>query len=98
MKRILTQVIIFSMLVIAPVSFSTEKIPNFDVPATENTHSKESKKITTSIAHRSVNSERKAVLARYTPPMFLSIVEVIAFDIALENLHDRSPPMAVPTA
>lgn len=97
MKRLLTQVIIFSMLVIAPVSFSTEKIPNFDVPATENTLSSESRKTTVLVAHRSVTSACKIIHVSRPLTSFALIVEVPAFNIALENLHDRSPPTAVPS-
>lgn len=52
MKRMLSHIIILLLLVVAPVSFSTDKIPNFDKPATQSSHIKEARKVTVAVRER----------------------------------------------
>lgn len=91
MKKILCQIVIFSLLVIAPVSFSTTEIPNFDVPATKINQLHESRKVTIAVIHQSTLpvSSVAVVFPRQT---FVPLPLIPVFDRNMKSLHGRSPP------
>lgn len=91
MKKILSQIVIFLLLVIAPVSFSTEKIPSFDKPATQTYHLQESRKTSTAIVHRTVKTEQ-SVIDLPSKKSFAAHSSESAFDFSLVVSHGRAPP------
>lgn len=93
MKRLLSHIIILLLLVIAPVSFSTDKIPNFDKPATQTTHLKEARKVTNTVVRSSEKPQGLIVAAapRERNYVFVSITPV--FENNLEIPHGRAPPV-----
>lgn len=94
MKKILCQIVIFSLLVIAPVSFSTAKIPNFDVPATKTIQLHESRKVTIGIICQSIMTVSTVVV--YPHLIFAQFPLAPVFNRNMENLHGRSPPCIIP--
>jgi len=89
MKKILSQIVIFLLLVIAPVSFSTAEIPNFDVPATKTNQMHESRKVTIGVIRQSIKPVPSVVA--FPRQCFVQIPTIPAFDRNMENLHGRSP-------
>lgn len=91
MRRMLCQIVIFLLLVIAPVSFSTHEIPNFDVPATRINQLHESGKITIAVKRQSIlpASSIPVVFPRQT---FVQIPFIQTYDRNMKSLHGRSPP------
>ena len=96
MKKMLSHIVIVALLVIAPVSFSTSKIPNFDIPATKNSHIDESRKANAPIIQRS----------KQTPPLVVAVYELQNFFSHslisdcfnnLEISNGRAPPPVVPS-
>jgi len=94
MKKMLSHIVIVALLVIAPVSFSTSKIPNFDIPATRISHIQVSRKANVPIIQR----------AKQTPPLVFAVClqqKFFALSLIsdcfnnLEISNGRAPPLAV---
>lgn len=95
MKRMLCQIVILLLLVIAPVSFSTDKIPNFDKPATQNTQLEESGKTSISVVRRAVRSAKLPSFTYRSQQCYLSAPILSIFDYHSEIPHGRAPPVAL---
>ena len=96
MKKMLSHIVIVALLVIAPVSFSTSKIPNFDIPATKISHIDESRKANAPIIQR----------AKQTPPLVVAVYQlqnlfshslISDYFNNLEISNGRTPPLEVPS-
>jgi len=92
MKRFFSHIVIIALLVIAPVSFSTTKIPNFDKPATRSVHLKEARKVTVAIGHQPAKPAAKASI-NTIEQIFILIPTLPAFDNTLEIPPGRAPPV-----
>jgi len=91
MKKILSQIVIFLLLVIAPVSFSTDKIPNYDKPATKSHHLQESRKSTIAVVRRT--TKLLPVVAALSPKqIFISHPASPVYGFNLEIAQGRAPP------
>ena len=91
MKKMLSQIVIFLLLVIAPVSFSTEKIPSFDKPATQTYHLQQLRKTSVAIVHRSVKTEQSTF--DFTPKQkHASTSSESAFNFSIAISYGRAPP------
>ena len=96
MKKMLSHIVIVALLVIAPVSFSTSKIPNFDVPATRNSHIQESRKANVPIIQRAKQTP-PLVVAAYQLQNFFALSLISDCYNNLEISNGRAPPLVVPT-
>ncbi len=92
MKRLLSHIIILLLLVVAPVSFSTDKIPNFDKPATEITHLKESRKVTNAVVLSSEKLQCLIIVAYLSQIHNVTSISPV-FENNLEIPHGRAPPV-----
>ncbi len=92
MKKMLSHIVILLLLVIAPVSFSTEKIPNFDKPATQSSPLQESRKSIISVVHQSIKPVLP-VIVRYTHTLFASVQKNSVHDCCVGNHQGRAPPV-----
>ncbi|MSN26669.1 MAG: hypothetical protein GJV46_12470 [Geobacter sp.] len=92
MKRLLCQIVIFSLLVIAPVSFSTERIPNFDVPATKTATAQESIKTLAAAVRRAVIPMQLAVIP-ISEKIFALTPQSPVFGFKQDIQHGRAPPV-----
>lgn len=96
MKRLLSNIILFLLLVVSPVSFSTSSIPNFYILVTINAPLQESKKSSIIVAHR-VGKSTTPVAVVYPEVSIPLHAEQIQFDdtsIIIE--HGRAPPVVLP--
>jgi hypothetical protein len=97
-KRLFSQIAIILLLLIVSFPFATENIftvYDLDDLVTEISSVLESRKVTIAVVHRSVKSEPFVVVASCPPQRYMSAPATPAFSIdTLENLHDRSPPVA----
>ena len=96
MKRMFSHIIIFSLLMISPVSFSTTEIPNFYILVTVNAPLQESRKSSIAVVRRAVHSPEYSVTA-FSPPDRITVFPTLpAIDCCREIEHGRAPP-AVPS-
>jgi hypothetical protein len=77
MYRVLSQILVFSLLVVVPVSFSTDSIPSLDAPCLKTTPLTQSRKATISIVERTGQPCLEVVLIpsdklRISDPLFTS--------------------------
>lgn len=96
MKRLLSHIVLFALLVISPVSFSTTEIPNFYILVTINAPLKESRKAGITVAHRVGKSLSSAVVDCPPEKCIISLPILPAIDSTHEIEHGRAPPV-VPT-
>jgi hypothetical protein len=92
MIRILSQILVFALFVVVPVSFSTENIPSLDAPCLKTSALKQTRKATISIVERTVNSRLAVVFmltekATVSTPPFTS--QAVCF---LKMSQGRAPP------
>ncbi|MDA8414735.1 MAG: hypothetical protein M0023_13230 [Desulfobacteraceae bacterium] len=94
MKKILSHIVIFALLVIAPVSFSTKNIPNFDIPATKTCPLQETQKLTIAVVRRSPGSASPIAVPR-PEVTFFSIAQLPVLDDSHEIPQGRAPPVVL---
>ncbi|GEM_PF-5669551 len=96
MKKILANLTIFLLLIIAPVSFSTEDIPCFDVPATE--HNGNSQKQKTILAILESKEPQDLQKPEYYDPAELNQLSLLTPpEISTPGIvHGRAPPINAP--
>lgn len=93
MKRLLSHILLLSLLVIAPVSFSTDEIPYVDVPATHSSSVHESLKTDIRVVRQAVKMPEFLVASFLTPHRFTSAAKIFVYDYHLEMKHGRAPPV-----
>lgn len=94
MKKFLSHIVIFALLVIAPVSFSTSKIPNFDKPATRTLHLQESRKANVPVIQRAKKAALSVVC--FCPQQsYASYSPINIYVHNLEISHGRAPPQVI---
>lgn len=93
MKRMLSHILLFTLLVIAPVSFSTEEIPSFDVPATHSSPFQESRKADIAVVRQAVELTGFLVVSFSPPHCFNSLPKLSINDFRYEIEHGRAPPV-----
>lgn len=94
MKKFLSHIVILLLLVIAPVSFSTDKIPNFDKPATQLTHLEESGRVTNSVARHSVIPITDDYPVFLLKTFYLFEVVASTSEYCPCNPPERAPPLS----
>jgi hypothetical protein len=97
MKRLLSHILLLSLLVIAPVSFSTDAIPCFDVPATHSSSVHESLKTDITVVHQAVKMPELLDSSFSTPHRFTSAPEIFVYDYHLGMKQGRAPPVVPAT-
>lgn len=98
MKKILSNIVVFLLLIIAPVSFSTEEIPCFDVPGVEGSTQRNKQKNSLAILQQTKKLPLSSV--NYTLPEnhnspSPSTPKTVHI---LEIPHGRAPPLSIPVA
>jgi hypothetical protein len=97
MKRMFSHIIIFLLLMISPVSFSTTKIPNFYILVTVNAPLQESRKSSIAVVRRAVQSPEYCIAAFHPSDHITLFPALPAIDRCCEIEHGRAPPV-VPSA
>lgn len=97
MKRLLSHILLFALLVISPVSFSTSTIPNFYILVTINAPLQESRKNSVTVAHRVAQSLPLPVVIRRPDKCIFSFPSLPEINSSREIEHGRAPPV-VPSA
>jgi hypothetical protein len=97
MKRFLTHIIIFGLLVVSPVSFSTDKIKNFYILVTINAPLKESRRASIVITHRVASTTQPSVNEISTRQSFFQLPTLPSIDSTRIIEQGRAPPV-VPSA
>lgn len=95
MKKILSNIVILALLVIAPVSFSTTKIPNFDVPATRSSHLTESRKANIPFVQHTRKPEQ--TLFAFTPLQRPVAIPASPLFVHTQEIPKGRAPPAVPS-
>lgn len=93
MKRMLSHIILFTILVICPYSFTTAEIPSIYISVTINAPLQESRKNNITVAHRVAKSSPLTVIARPPDKSFNSFQAIPVVDSHREIEHGRAPPV-----
>jgi len=94
MKKLLSHIVLFALLVVSPVSFSTSSIPNFYINVTLDAPLLESKRSSITVAHR-VTPPRQFIVAASTPDtVIISFPVLPAIDRYHDIEHGRAPPVS----
>lgn len=91
MLRLLSHIIIFLLLIVSPVSFSTSSIPNFYILVTMEAPLKESEKSAIAILERTVEPNPSFCLL-ITQENDIPEIHFIPNAYILEIPHGRAPP------
>lgn len=97
MQKMFSHIVIFSLLMIAPVSFSTTEIPNFYILVTINSPLQESRKSSIAVEHRVVRLPEPSVAAITPHHRFILPPNPPTIDCIRDIEHGRPPPV-VPSA
>lgn len=92
MKRILSQILVFSLFMIAPISFSTEKIPNFNPVCVKTESLSQARKVVAGIKTKTSaydRSDNTVIIAR---TLFVVTATASTIDCYPNNPHGRAPP------
>lgn len=92
MKRFLAHIVIFALLVISPVSFSTSSIQNFYILVTVDSPLQESRKTSISVSRRAVTA-KQILIAHSTQSSFIPFPVTSATLHNQEIEHGRAPPV-----
>jgi len=95
MKKTLSHIIIFMMMIIAPVSFSTEEIPCFDVPGVEASSEKNNQKTAIAISRDTNNKPLPTVIHPLSEKYDFPSPSTFKTAFTLEISHGRSPPLSI---
>jgi len=93
MKRLLSHILLFALLVVCPFSFTTPEIPSIYISVTINSHLKESRKASITVAHRVGKPLSSAVVACRPEKCIISLPILPAIDNTREIEHGRAPPV-----
>jgi len=92
MKRFLSHIVLFALLVISPVSFSTAEIPNFDILVTVSSPVQESRKAGITVSRRVVQAVPLTAVSRSLDTCIILLPTLPAIDNIREIEHGRAPP------
>jgi len=93
MKRFLSHIVIFALLVVSPISFSTSKIQNFYILVTVDAPLQESRKTGISVSRRAVTTIEQILIANSPPPSFVTLPVTSATLYKHDIEHGRAPPV-----
>lgn len=93
MKRLLSHILLFALLVVSPLSFTTSEIPSIYISVTLNTPLQESRKNRITVAHRVAQTVPSTVIARNPDKCIISLPILPAIDSHREIEHGRAPPV-----
>jgi hypothetical protein len=93
MKRFLSHIILFTLLSISPISFSSIDIPDFNILVTFNSPTQESRKNSITVAHQVVQPMPLAVDSHPTEQCFTSLPTLPAHSKTSIIEHGRAPPV-----
>lgn len=96
MKRFLSHILLFALLVVSPFSFTTPEIPSIYISVTINAPVQESKKNRITVAHRLVQTVPASVFTRFPDKTIIPLPTLPAKASDHEIEHGRAPPV-VPT-
>ncbi|MDD2899224.1 MAG: hypothetical protein PHI31_10990 [Desulfuromonadaceae bacterium] len=96
MKRFFSHIILFALLVISPVSFSTSTIPNFYILVTINAPPQESRKSSITVAHRVQQPVALATVTQLSDDDTISLPTLPAIEHSRKIKHGRAPPATPP--
>jgi hypothetical protein len=93
MKRLLSHILLFPLLVISPFSFTTPEIPSVYISVTINAPVTALRKNSITVAHRVGKLLSLAVVVPSTDHCIIALPILPAIDSNLEIEHGRSPPV-----
>ena len=97
MKRLMSHMLLFALLVVSPLSFTTSEIPSIFISVTIIAPLQESRKNTISVAHRVGKSLEPAVVVLTPSQRIVLLPTLAAIDNNRDIEHGRAPPV-VPSA
>jgi hypothetical protein len=93
MKRLLSHILLFTLLVISPFSFTTPEIPSVYISATINVPVTALRKNSITVAHRVGKLLTLTVVDPTTDHCIVALPILPTIDSNLEIEHGRSPPV-----
>jgi hypothetical protein len=93
MKRFLSHILLFALLVVSPFSFTTPEIPSVYISVTINNPLQESKRAGITVAHRVTQTVPYTAVSHPSAKPVISLPTLPAFDINREIEHGRAPPV-----
>ena len=94
MKKQFAHILIFLLLLISPISFSTDKIRDFYVNATVNSHLKETRKTSIFIANRVIKLPTLNFTSSQPYRRTVSLQKSFLNEVSRIIEHSRAPPSA----
>lgn len=95
MKRLLSHILLFTLLVVCPFSFTTPEIPSIYISVTINAPVQESGKNSITVAHRVAQLVPLADVVRLPVASVISLPTLPANDNISKIEHGRSPPVVL---